>query len=859
MTQSTDFRIDNNTIKVQKLSKGIMTSPRNRSPSEEFYDNATDKEKARVLLAMAIGDPDLVCEVDCLLGTGDARTQRPARRQLLEESHRRYKLQKLRDPPLCAIKPNTGWNIENLITFLRDHPINDKLSRAFVKRELQQMIGSTPNHLNSALGNRTTEEPSENPQESQLRNSLDEKHPLGNDSQVTNTFVGNGAGVKIGLEDLDCKVLMTRALGLPGCDFQLDPFKSQQNQFTPTDEMLLEECQRRAGTTWREVMIVWLKEHPVQEAQEVCVLVRQVRSLVEHLLTETSGERKIDGAHRPNQSYRSQLVAASQPQQQPPHERDISPELNGTHNSAGLDPRLRNLAPIPVDNDWAHGQDDVPSNGQQEEAPSGWAHPREENNAWREPSPRATETTFRATNGSTTSGERPLITTQQVGEDSAALSQQGIAVGAPRFMGDNVLYNIAEVPATPDGSERHSAGSEQVQAFDNNYESNLTPSRNDTDDMDVESMNSALIDMSLGASTFSVSSRSGTLSSWSNTSTLTSSVGGSQLTASSAEQERIRGGGPDADRGLFDLSFPLSGDDDTMSDIGASVAPTRHSQGPDNKKSLRNVPKVVKDRELPDKEGRVGRYTGQCTRTLRGLVPHGEGKMEYAGGVVVYEGQWSKGVWEGYGRLDYAENDYYAGNFARGTFSGRGVRRWPDGSEYDGEWRDGKRSGKGTLHHADGGASDGSWADDKLHGHGRRTLVDNSQYKGTFVNGVQQGDCQYRDCRGLDHEGVWVSNRKLSDNSRYDGLWKDGKPHGYGKCKHGNGDVYKGECVEAFERCRRPVKCCTKKGMALRKRRLCERPQRRVWENCLLGQGRIRRGVATRPVSWPRQMATSER
>ena len=323
--------------------------------------------------------------------------------------------------------------------------------------------------------------------------------------------------------------------------------------------------------------------------------------------------------------------------------------------------------------------------------------------------------------------------------------------------------------------------------------------------MDVSSASSALISMSLCSSKPNASSKSSSQgSSTNNPSTLSSSQGDSGLTAQSTEQKRIRGGGlstltEDAavypgwiiQFGGMDMVQGMnksSTNDDSSAMSGTSWSVL--SFGRDQVVSTEDV----KDKDIADRNGRWGKYTGTCivprSRIGGRPLPHGKGVMAYDSGMM-YNGEWSKGRWEGHGKVDYSPNNYYAGLFVRGRFSGEGLRRFANGSEYEGGWKDGKHSGKGTFRNDKGDVFYGHWVKNKLNGEGWVRFADGSQYKGTFVGGVQQGHCTYTDRFGMEHVGVWVSNRRFG-SVRYDGLWKKGKPHGFGNARHSSGDLYEG-------------------------------------------------------------------
>ena len=141
----------------------------------------------------------------------------------------------------------------------------------------------------------------------------------------------------------------------------------------------------------------------------------------------------------------------------------------------------------------------------------------------------------------------------------------------------------------------------------------------------------------------------------------------------------------------------------------------------------------VKDKEIADRNGRRGKYTGTCivppSRVGGRLFPHGKGVMAYYSGMM-YNGEWSKGRWEGHGKVDYSPNNYYAGSFVRGRFSGEGLRGFANGSEYEGGWKDGKRSGKGTFRNDKGDVFDGHCLKGKLNGEGRVRYASGDFYEG---------------------------------------------------------------------------------------------------------------------------------
>ena len=328
-------------------------------------------------------------------------------------------------------------------------------------------------------------------------------------------------------------------------------------------------------------------------------------------------------------------------------------------------------------------------------------------------------------------------------------------------------------------------------------------SRAGADFMDVSSLEDSIMKMSLSSSGAGSGSKQSTLGwSSSNPSTLSSSQDTSRLTADSKDLNRMRGGGAMLTL-VEDEALETQGA--VFIDVDKGLQTSRREKDREGDETVSNLSetsssvlqvlrgKDVADMVLRDKQGRIGTYTGACSRfpTFR-RVPHGKGRMKYHNDGMRYDGEWSKGLWHGVGVV-HAKDNHYSGEFREGLFSGHGVRVWSNGSEYEGSWKDGMRSGNGTFRNSAGDVFDGTWMKDVMEGPGIKTFVDGSQYEGHFERGLEKGLCKYRDYHGRRHEGEWVSNRELMDGSLYNGLWKDGKENGFGRCFYWNGDVYEGQ------------------------------------------------------------------
>ena len=102
-----------------------------------------------------------------------------------------------------------------------------------------------------------------------------------------------------------------------------------------------------------------------------------------------------------------------------------------------------------------------------------------------------------------------------------------------------------------------------------------------------------------------------------------------------------------------------------------------------------------------------GTYTGEWRNNMRegrgtiefsngskyegeflGNEPHGEGKWNYAGSGNVFEGQYARGVAEGFGKLFLANGDRFEGEWLAGKKTGKGTIFWASGRVFSGTFRE---------------------------------------------------------------------------------------------------------------------------------------------------------------------------
>ncbi|XP_041857006.1 alsin-like isoform X2 [Melanotaenia boesemani] len=75
----------------------------------------------------------------------------------------------------------------------------------------------------------------------------------------------------------------------------------------------------------------------------------------------------------------------------------------------------------------------------------------------------------------------------------------------------------------------------------------------------------------------------------------------------------------------------------------------------------------------------------------------------------------------------------------------------------------------------------GGWLAGRVHGRGTMKWPDGRMYKGNFKNGLEDG---YGECV--------IPNKVLHKPDSYQGQWREGKIHGFGKYKYSSGEVYEG-------------------------------------------------------------------
>ncbi|WEK53738.1 MAG: stalk domain-containing protein [Candidatus Cohnella colombiensis] len=147
---------------------------------------------------------------------------------------------------------------------------------------------------------------------------------------------------------------------------------------------------------------------------------------------------------------------------------------------------------------------------------------------------------------------------------------------------------------------------------------------------------------------------------------------------------------------------------------------------------------------------------------------NGAGKLYYLN-KLWYDGQFREDTLDGQGKLFDQSGSYlrYEGQFKNSKMDGQGNSYSPDGTMlYEGQWSVGLHDGFGVLYNVSGKVYDGHFKQDQYDGEGKLYYASGTlKYEGSFKSGVPHG-------AGILH---------FSDNSRYEGEFSSGKMNGSGK------------------------------------------------------------------------------
>jgi len=111
--------------------------------------------------------------------------------------------------------------------------------------------------------------------------------------------------------------------------------------------------------------------------------------------------------------------------------------------------------------------------------------------------------------------------------------------------------------------------------------------------------------------------------------------------------------------------------------------------------------------------------------------------QEYEDGSV-FHGQCRRGLFNGRGRMHWANGDYYEGLYESGLMHGQGTYRHADGTRYQGQFTENLREGYGICTFTTGSLYEGTWLKDKPEGEGRVLYPSGEVVVSTFKEGLQE-------------------------------------------------------------------------------------------------------------------------
>ena len=177
----------------------------------------------------------------------------------------------------------------------------------------------------------------------------------------------------------------------------------------------------------------------------------------------------------------------------------------------------------------------------------------------------------------------------------------------------------------------------------------------------------------------------------------------------------------------------------------------------------------------PDGNKRTGKWKkGQPIDERGQIVESLTNQPSNTDGTDIQSGCISGDCQNGDGVFAYADGSRYEGKFQNGKPEYKGTFTYPNEDKYIGAFKEGVPHGSGRLLHADGTVTTGQWKEGEF--------IGTNEYVDTRQLGCIQGDCQ-------NGTGQYI----FKDGARYNGQFRNGKPHGKGSVTYLNGEKYVGE------------------------------------------------------------------
>jgi hypothetical protein len=192
---------------------------------------------------------------------------------------------------------------------------------------------------------------------------------------------------------------------------------------------------------------------------------------------------------------------------------------------------------------------------------------------------------------------------------------------------------------------------------------------------------------------------------------------------------------------------------------------------------------------------------GEYFGPVKDGVAHGEdGTFTFFNGGNVFRGRWENGKRVN-GTTTRPDGRQFTGEWVDDSlYNGFGTASYENGNTFTGEWKEGRPyTGKGFVHYSSG-VFEGEILEGNLHGEGKLTLNNGDTSEGQWVNDKLNGKGEYRNKR-IHYIGDFLDDKKhgrgklvlLSDDSIYEGDFKNNTTKGKGKITYKDGSTYEGD------------------------------------------------------------------
>ena len=136
-----------------------------------------------------------------------------------------------------------------------------------------------------------------------------------------------------------------------------------------------------------------------------------------------------------------------------------------------------------------------------------------------------------------------------------------------------------------------------------------------------------------------------------------------------------------------------------------------------------------------------------------------------------YKGYWTNGQLNGYAEI-HTDLGVYEGEVTKSVENGKGKMTWKDQSEYNGDWRDGLPHGQGKFTASNSEVYEGEFREGRKEGRGRKVFKNCDIYDGEWLDDIICG-------QGTMIYGSYDPNVD-SLKPKYTGEWKNNMRDGFG-------------------------------------------------------------------------------